>query len=315
MRSVKHATAALALVLSACCAPSIGSVVLGDHFNLSPIGSQATDLGAGVYTAGNALVGSGPAVTGFNAGTNWAGSGITGTVITPSGSGLQYVDSDGHVLPTSGGMVQYTGPSGASTALDRAIRTSNDSTSRSAYYASALLNVGSFDNTTDQALVELKFAQGTYIQFGLRNKNAVILSAPGGSVGASQAAAAATTSNAFAAGTTHLLVLKIVGQTGGNDAVSLFVDPTNLAAESGTLLSVTNGLALLPDAGDKVGLLGFYGARSLRTTNSAFFDEVRVGTTWADVVPEPSGAVLAGSFAAVGLVLARRRRASMAQGV
>jgi hypothetical protein len=233
-------------------------------------------------------------------------------MVTPNSTGLNYTDTNGLSLSTSGGMVQYTGPTGASTALDRVTRASNDVTSRTTYYASALVNVGSFANTTDQALVEMKFSLNTYVQFGLRNKNAVIINATGGSVSSSQTAAAATTSNAFLAGTTHLLVLKIVGQAGGNDAVSLYVDPTDLNAESGTLLSVASGLALLPDAGDKLSLMGFYGARTLGTSNSAFFDEIRVGTTWADVVPEPT---VAAAFPFVGmatLLMGRRRRGSHA---
>jgi len=206
--------------------------------------------------------------------------------------------------------VQYTGPTGVSTALDRVTRGSNDATSRTTYYASALVNVGSFANTTDQGLVEIKFSLNTYVQFGLRNKNAVIINATGGSVSSSQAAAAATTSNAYSAGTTHLLVLKVVGQAGGNDAVSLYIDPTDLTAESGTLLTVTNGLALLPDAGDKLSLVGLYGARTLGTSNSAFFDEIRVGTTWGDVVPEPTSLAACPLLGIATLLMGRRRRGS-----
>ena len=308
MRLATHAAAALTLVSFIAVIPARGGVVAGDHFNLSPIGTQATNLGTGVYTGGSALVGSGPAVTGFNSGTNWAGSTITETFVTPSGDGLNYTDSNGLALPTSGGLVQYTGPSGVSTSLDRVTRATNDATSRTTYYASSLVNVGSFANTTDQGLLEFKFSLSTYVQFGLRNKNAVILNGTGGSVSSSQTASAATTSNAYTAGTTHLLVLKIVGQAGGNDNVSLFIDPTDLSTESGTTLNVTNGLALLPDAGDKLSLVGLYGGRTLGTGNSAYFDELRFGTTWADVVPEPSLAAVCSPAAAVVLLLSRRRR-------
>ena len=311
MRSI-HVAAALLSGMFAFGTSAYASIVAGDHFNLSPIGTQATNYGNGVYTGNSALVGSGPAVTGFNAGTNWAGSTITDTYTTPASTGLSYTDPNGSVLPTSGGLVQYTGPSSASTALDRVTRSSNDATARTAYYASALIDVGSFANTTDQGLVELKFGSSAYVQFGLRNKNAVVISAAGGSLNATQTAAAATTSGSYAAGSTHLLVLKILGQTGGNDAVSLFIDPTLSSVDSGTQLNVTGGLALLPDAGDKLGLIGFYGARSLGASNSAYFDEVRVGTTWADVVPEPSPACLAIPAGASVLLLARRRRCTIA---
>jgi MYXO-CTERM domain-containing protein len=96
-----------------------------------------------------------------------------------------------------------------------------------------------------------------------------------------------------------LLVYKIefgAGTTTGNERVSLFVNPalgTEPATASASALDVGSFIF------DRIRIQAGNG-------DSGSVDEIRFGTTYADVVPEPSAALMA-ALGVFSLVLRRRR--------
>lgn len=159
-----------------------------------------------------------------------------------------------------------------------------------------------------------------FIQFSLNNDTDILNSGSIGDLsnvsgantfsarigGVSGGASAQSTTPAVGA-TTFFLVGKISKTSGGNyNRMSLFVNPTALT-EPGVASASQSA-----DAGFES--LSFFTVRAsnLESTDQYRFDELRIGTTWADVVtapiPEPSAwAPLAGAAALSAAFLRRRR--------
>jgi hypothetical protein len=100
-------------------------------------------------------------------------------------------------------------------------------------------------------------------------------------------------------GQTYLMVLEIEFVTEGSDRVTLFVNPTpGLSGPSvtGTTITTTKDFCLYN--------VQFYPGSG---TNNGSMDELRFGSTFADVVPIPEPATI-GLLGLGGLVLLRRRR-------
>ncbi|MCX7916407.1 MAG: hypothetical protein N3A53_08930, partial [Verrucomicrobiae bacterium] len=89
-------------------------------------------------------------------------------------------------------------------------------------------------------------------------------------------------SSALGIGTTHFVVLKYEWVSGtGNDVVALYLDPTPGGSEPTPAISITSGA-------DQTTLQSvFIAQRSSANPASGtiWIDEIRVGTTWADVTP------------------------------
>lgn len=104
-----------------------------------------------------------------------------------------------------------------------------------------------------------------------------------------------TTSNStIVFGEAATLVFKLE-YIGGNTIYSLWVNPASTEGDLGT-----------PDATlTRAGSLSFDGIR-LQSRASATFDDFYLGTTFADVIPEPSSAML--GFLGSSLLLIRKRR-------
>ena len=107
----------------------------------------------------------------------------------------------------------------------------------------------------------------------------------------------------IAANTTYFLVLEDTANYGSTDTMNLYVDPTVGLASPSVSAAVTDSLITV----GKVSSIG------LSTQRAYSFDEVRIGTTFADVapsnsaIPEPAslGLLLLGS---AGILLLGRRR-------
>lgn len=96
---------------------------------------------------------------------------------------------------------------------------------------------------------------------------------------------------------THLFVMKIIFGVGDNDSIDIYADPS-LGAEPG---SPTGTISKINLSFDQLGTSIFAGQ-----DNAITADEIRIGSSYADVVPEPSTLLLlAGGLA----LLSHRRRA------
>jgi len=157
----------------------------------------------------------------------------------------------------------------------------------------------------------INFAQvPTYFEFKLNRTTNVNHSALFGFEGAdiftkhSLGGATVTTPFAPALNTTYFLAFTY--DTTGTAPTSFFVNPTGLgsgSAPSGSAASASF-LGQNWDFPEGVNQLSFYAANGLFT-----MDNIRLGTTWADVspIPEPSIVALLG-LGALGLLAMRRRR-------
>ena len=107
---------------------------------------------------------------------------------------------------------------------------------------------------------------------------------------------------------TVFAVMKLRYSSAANDdSVDLWVNPSDLSSEAGSTNFVTiSGFDFLHNSAKNISLASFTG------TGTASWDEIRVGTTWADVtpVPEPSTLALLGltGIAAIGYRIRRNRR-------
>lgn len=114
------------------------------------------------------------------------------------------------------------------------------------------------------------------------------------------------------AGTTYFFVMKIEeggGSSGGRDLLSFYLNPVDLTSEAANTVGATRDAYYInPGAYDMHGVR--FGAAP--DTDQAFiFDELRIGNTWADVVPhipipEVSSTLMA--ITAMGVSMSRRRR-------
>ncbi len=113
-------------------------------------------------------------------------------------------------------------------------------------------------------------------------------------------------------GTDYLVVLEDQGPTttGGKDTLSLWVDP-NPGATTPSELGVANGTPILTDPNLTVGTVT---QLQLATGQSGVFDELRIGTSYADVtpvtltsVPDPATLSLF-AIGGLGLIALRHRK-------
>ena len=107
---------------------------------------------------------------------------------------------------------------------------------------------------------------------------------------------------------TVFAVLKLRYSSAANDdAVDLWVNPSDLSSEAGSTNFVTiSGFDFLHNSAKNIVFSSYSG------TGTASWDEMRVGSTWADVtpVPEPSTVALLGltGIAAIAYRIRRNRR-------
>jgi hypothetical protein len=141
------------------------------------------------------------------------------------------------------------------------------------------------------------------------NPNSLFVGKPGGGVVANYALESGNGGGQFASpsaevlGTTALLVVRF-DFAAGSDTLSLFVNPTPGAAEPAVASAIKTDL----DLGTFVGVSISTGALATWSV-----DEIRLGTTFADVTPVPEPGTL-GLVAAGGLALGWLRRRNQTAG-
>jgi hypothetical protein len=156
-----------------------------------------------------------------------------------------------------------------------------------------------------------------FIQFSLNNDTSITNSGSIGDlsnvsgtnafaarIGGNSGGSSVNSTTSATGGTTFFLVGKISKTSGGNyNLMELFVNPTTLTE---------SGVVATQSADSGIAAISYFTLRisNLETTDQYRFDELRIGTTWADVVPvpEPSAcAAVAGGLVLMAAALRRRR--------
>lgn len=233
-------------------------------------------------------------VAGLNGGTGWSGAwgpvgGGTISVTSPGSafSGLETVGNGVTVTPTSG-----------TTSVSRSIASLSSGT---VYFSvlvdktnggTRVLGMRLFNNTTEYAGIGSPNGATTWSTW-----------LAGGSI--TKSTTISTVSNE-----PTLLVLRVdFNAVGYQEKVRFYVNPTPGAAEPITADAEYTGDAIA--AINRIDLVAGYN-NGVQTTATATFDEVRIGTTWADVtpqtVPEAASAAVLGTFAGATLLMRRPDR-------
>lgn len=264
--------------LSAAAIFALGSIALPSSGQAALLSYESFD-----YTAGN--------LVGQNGGTGFSGAwsafnGANGTTVVQA-AGLEYSS-----LETDGGKAYITPTGGSSTG---ALRNLDATYSSGTVYLSFLTNLDDgarffglslYDGGTERLLIGKQGGQTSWS-----------LSGP---------VVTAQTSGTVTLDTTFLMVLRVdFDASGANERLRLYIDPTlgvePAVAQIDLLTSTSFQFNALRIAA------GFTSGPQAAAIGS--FDEIRVGTTYADVtpVPEPHVAALLG-VALVGVAFSRRKR-------
>ncbi len=222
-------------------------------------------------SGGNPLAGTG---TGIGWAGNWSGS---GSKITQSNSSLSYA---GGLLPSSGGSAQFQLQGGLfigdSTTGVRNLSTSVGADGTTTWISFLVQpNTNGFGNEAGLQFgsTTLGFAGFDGNQFVLREGNSAQTAVSGVSASAGQ---------------TYLLVLKLE-HFAGADTLTLYVNPTPGLTAPDSALTATRSFDL--GTFTRIALTGSTGVIS---GNSAKFDEIRVGQTYAAVAPTATPAIISG---------------------
>lgn len=232
-------------------------------------------------------------LAGQDGGTGWASesawTGFGSPVDTVTAGSLTYLD-----LSTSGNKAYVTTSSGTS-GVSRQLSTTYSEANTSTLYLSFEFNWDAgmrffglqLFNGSSSAVEFNKF--GGQSNFGIQ--------------GGSGAAAIST-------GTTYFAVVEVLFNSSGNDIVNLYLSPSDLGTQPAVVTS-TRSFATLQF--DTVRLSTGYESVSQGATAAASFDEVRIGTSWADVapqIPEPStiGYLALGAACMVALLVRKRKQ-------
>lgn len=233
------------------------------------------------YTAASTLAGQNGGI-GFSGA--WSAGAGSSTVSNP---GLTY-----NTLSVIGNRATTAAATAAT--LSRSLTTSLGASTGTTFFSFLLRP----DNTTAAANAELSLSGTVNSLFigkaGSGNTSNYLLDTTSGSGGTQN-----TTSTGYTSGTTVLLVLRADFVGGGADTFKLFVNPS-IVAEPGSADATKNSY----DVGT-VSSISFTG-------NLGFsIDELKIGSSYADVVPEPStyaaGLAVAGL---AGMTWLRRRQAA-----
>lgn len=262
------------------------------------------------YTAGTVNGDTGLADTGSYSG-NWAGDTAGGVATFETGAGLSYPG-----MTTTDGVLQIQRSSGSFAGFYNARIDPAGGAGNSALYFSGLINVSAgtegvrfgldlSDDTTKERRSEIGFTAA--------GNAAIWNSGEPTDFDDAGLAPVATSSGTYGFGTTYLLVGKIEDASnwaGSNDRVSLWLNPVDgVEGNNAALLTAEVGFNGLFPTNSNISQFALQ-AGTQSAGNTVQFDELRIGTTFADVVtvvPEPSIYALFAGFLALGGVMLRRR--------
>lgn len=295
--------------VSACVVASLLSIsILDTSARAGLIAADPFVVGGGGYSAGN-LSGQSPTVAGFTG--SWGGN--TGT-ISAIATGLEYPGLD-----VAGGAARFTYGSNLSDAsryLSRPL--AGYDYAQEVYYFSGLMSFDETFSTSAASYAKMGFVNTTSdgdafgVQWGFKgNGDGVDALVRVRDYAGGTAMNEYVIASNIAAGT-HMFVVKLEPDKKGtlDDPMSVWFNPANLSSEAaaGTPDWSRDTLAWVP--GNPNYLVNRLMLKTFSVGAGAVvgFDEARMGTTWASVVPEPGSAMLL--FAALVLLLpgVRRRR-------
>lgn len=255
-------------------------------------------------------------VSGDNGGTGWNATGDDSLANTTSWTNIQ-----ASAAVTAGGL-SYSATGYASSSGNKLTMTPNAGTTtldsarafRNLGQTVATDSVGSLyfsflmqkTNVTNRAL-NLAFFNDTTELFNIGQNN----TAPSGNLGTlgvNFGGLNYPTSSLTLGNGVHLIIGKLdFNVSGSNDSITLWVNPTDVSGGEGSLTPyLTVGGVNLTSTG--LNTIRPFAGQTSDTFNAVNgnFDEIRVGSSFASVIPEPSTALLGG----LGLLaLLRRRRA------
>jgi len=233
--------------------------------------------------------------------TPGTGSGFSGSWFTASGAAAETtVNSSGFTytgLASQGGSGQILqdaskAHTGAFLNLSTTLAATNNT-----YYISFLAR---YDGTSanDSAYLFLDLYSGTSISVASLGKQSVANTGVWGINTRSNGGSVFYDTGGPTVDNLALLVYKIQFTSANNATMSLFVNPDLSMGEPGTADAT----------GPRVNTTAVSTWDTIRfqSNNDASIDEIRIGTTWADVVPEPSSAML--GLLGSSLLLIRKRR-------
>jgi hypothetical protein len=274
-----------------------------------PVSSRAALLAFDSFSgySAAALNGQGPAATGFTG--NWSGD----VNISAAASGLTAITGG---YAATGGSATSSGATSTFRSFDTAVTTSMGTASD--VWFSVLLRT---NHTSGTNTFQLMSSGDPDIIGGIGQRlNGVQIKAQDAAAGTSGAtqlngggATVIGTGEAFTqndsgtglwtANTTYLLVGHVsIDRAGTNPETLQFWKLTDASAFNPAAPFLTSSHDILNTT-----FTGFTGVRFQGNAAGNIYDELRIGTSFADVVPEPSSGLL-GAVAALGLLIRRRSR-------
>jgi pectate lyase len=196
-----------------------------------------------------------------------------------SNNGAEISVSNSAALTSPSGFADSSGKGvkwGSSGTARRAVAqyTSVPNTDGNTVYASFLLNVSSAPSSKLIAYLDDHSSSQGSPQLG------IFLSS--GTIGIGKKSSAPGFTTSLSSGTTHLIVVRYTFLASGNDQADLWVDPSSsdygASTAPASLGSTTGG-------SDPTSLSYFQISTPGSAGSSLYMDELRIGTTWADVTP------------------------------
>ncbi len=271
------------------------ALLLAGCFRLhaTPIAYDGFDYPAGTTVSGQS--------GGFGWADVWADGSAANSMGTNTAASLSYMDANGRSLQTSGGSVIVGNPIGTTSTTATPNRTLSTTLNNGTYWVSVLYKRLNFSLGTLPYLRQANFGlfegtSGERVAIGSPNTGASVsnvFSVWGtGSVGHPGATPFQAAAYPITQGSTYFILLKVVSDNGTTpDTVYCWFNWTNLLVEPNNASAVIVENEMNVSA---VNVLRLQAGNQNANGSNALFqaDELRVGTTFADVTPSTLGGAL-----------------------
>jgi hypothetical protein len=247
--------------------------------------------------ANGVLIGRTPNFGGSTWATNGTGVGIKTNVVAGS------LTAPSGFAASTGNSVMY-GKDTALTGKEMHTRFT-PTTVGSVLYYSFLINLNAISSGKGASIISLSFDSGAEYA-SLFATNTVGNSYVTLGLGGKSTASGVWSATQFATNTTHLVVVSYQNISGtGNDIMKMWLDPTSFGGVEPAYDLTMTGVSETAS-----GVLNTLELKNTTSIPRVIVDELRVGTTWADVtpIPEPATVGMLGLGALVTMLIRRIRR-------